>query len=68
MNSQIRQLENELIGVLNDSDVPIEVKRLVLLEVLSMAEKESNKTITLEMHQAMKPIVEEGEMKDAEST
>ena len=68
MNLQIRQLENELIGVLNGSDVPIEAKRLVLLEVLGMAEKEANRIITLEAKQSMETIVEEGDLEHAEST
>lgn len=64
MNKEIRQLEDNLITVLNSSEIPIEAKRYVLLNVLNLVEKEANKAIYAEMNQ---PITEEGELKDAES-
>ena len=64
-NLRIRQLEDSIIELLNSSDVEIEAKRLVIANVLSLIEKEADKTIRLELSQ---PITEYGEMKDAEST
>ena len=64
MNKEIRQLETNLITVLNDSEIPIEAKRYVLLHVLSLVEKEANKAIYAEMNE---PITEKGELEDAES-
>lgn len=63
LNRDIRRLEEELIQVLNASPVMIEVKRYVLLSVLTQVEKEANKQIIAENA----PIIEEGE-EDAEST
>ena len=34
MNTEIISLENQLVNVLNDSNLPIEVKRLVLAEIM----------------------------------
>lgn len=45
MDCQIRDFEDEIIGVINDSDLPIEVKRLVLAEILHKVEVESSKII-----------------------
>ena len=62
MNRQIRQLEDDIISVLNGYDLPIEVKRLVLVNVCNLAEKEADKAISSEI------IVEHGELENAEST
>ena len=70
MNSKIRQLEDKLIAVLNDSDIPIEAKRLVVGNVYHLTEKEADKAILKEQYEeAMQnaPIEEKGE-RDAEST
>lgn len=64
-NLKIRQLEDNIVELLNLSDVEIEVKRLIIVNVLSLIEEEADKTIRLELSQ---PITEYGEMKDAEST
>ena len=65
MNKEIRQLETNLITVLNDSEIPIEAKKYVLLHVLNLVEKQANKAIYAEMNE---PITEKGELEDAEST
>ena len=65
MNLKIRRLEDELVEILNASDVEIEVKRLILTDLLNLVELQSNKVILKELSQ---PITEYGEMKDAEST
>lgn len=64
-NLKIRQLEDNIVELLNLSDVEIEVKRLIIVNVLSLIEEEADKTIRLELSQ---PITEYGEMKDAEGT
>lgn len=68
MNKQIRQLEDDLINVLNGSAIPIEAKRFVVLDVLHLIEKEADKTILAEIRSNMETIVENGELEDAEST
>ena len=45
MDCQIRAFEDEIIGVINDSNLPMEVKRLALAEILHKVEAESNKII-----------------------
>ena len=69
MNSKIRQLEDELYAVLNNyrADVPIEAMRLIVKGILTQITCMADNQIALEL-QPEKPIVEEGEMKDAEST
>lgn len=49
MNTKIRKLEDEIVNILNKSDVPIEAKRLVISDVLHIVTKEADKTIVLEM-------------------
>lgn len=66
-NLKIRRLEDDLVEVLDNSDVEIEVKRLILTDLLHLVESQSNKVILKEL-QLSQPITEYGEMKDAEST
>ena len=69
-NREIRQLEENLIAVLNNSPVIMEAKKYVLLSVLRLVEKEADKAILQENYEeAMQnaPIEEKGE-RDAEST
>ncbi len=50
MDLLIRQLEDTLLNTLNAfSRVPIEVKRLVLSDLLTMATREADKTIKEEL-------------------
>lgn len=65
MNLKIRRLEEDIVAILNDSDIPIEAKRLVLQNILDVVENNANEIIKQELSQ---PITEYGEMKDAEST
>lgn len=69
-NREIRQLEENLISVLNDSPVMIEAKRYVVLSVLRLVEKEADKEIIRENYEETMqntPIEEKGE-RDAEGT
>jgi len=72
MNSKIRQLEDCLIAVLDTSDLEAEIKRLILNNLTLMVTQKADMAIQLELRDKLKeaeePIVEEGEMKDAEST
>ena len=65
MNLKIRMLEENIVAILNDSDIPIEAKRLVLQNILNVVENNANEIIKRELSQ---PITEYGEMKDAEGT
>ena len=49
MNIKIRTLEETLLGELNASDVPMEVKRLILSDLLTMVTKQSDTTIQAEL-------------------
>ena len=64
MNLTIRNLENQIIELINNAGLPIEVCRLVLSEVYGKVDKEATNIILEEMNQ---PVTEEGEL-DAEST
>lgn len=69
-NLEIRQLEENLVSVLNDSPVMIEAKRYVVLSVLRLVEKEADKEIIRENYEETMqntPIEEKGE-RNAEST
>jgi len=69
-NRDIRDLEENLVAVLNDSPVMIEAKRYVILSVLRLVEKEADKEIIRENYEETMqntPIEEKGE-RNAEST
>ena len=51
MNLEIRDFENNIINYCNSSNLPIEVKRLVFLEILGKVEEKSNKDIDREILQ-----------------
>lgn len=48
-NTNIRQLEDNIIEILNQSDVPLEAKRLVVADVLHIVTKEADKEILNEL-------------------
>jgi len=49
MNTKIRSLEDQIVSLLNSSDVPIEAKRLIVSEVYGLLTKEADKTIAHEI-------------------
>ena len=49
MNIDIRTLEETLLGELNASDVSMEVKRLILSDLLTMVTKQADTTIQAEL-------------------
>ena len=49
MNYDIRKLEDDLVSVLNASDVPIEAKRLILADISRLVEKKAEETISFEI-------------------
>ena len=51
INTEIRQLEDNIINILNNSPIEIEVKRLVVSNIMFKLEKESDKIIIAEMRQ-----------------
>ena len=71
MNSKIRQLEDDLISILNASDLPIEVKRLVVESVYRATEKAADNAILREKYEEQMrnaPIEEKGDLTDAEGS
>ena len=70
-NREIRLLEEKLIADINESPILMECKKYVLLSVLRLVEKEADKAIIKENYEETMqntPIMEEGDLKDAEST
>lgn len=63
MNRKIRKLEDDIISLLNSSNLPVEVKRIVLANTLSLVEKEADRAILSEIQATI-----ESEGEDAEST
>ena len=51
MNKKIRELEDKIIATLNESDVPIEAKRLIIANVLNLVMKEADKVIAYEIQE-----------------
>ena len=53
VNAKIREFENDIINYINaSSDVPIEVKHLVLKDILHQVETEANRNIIAEQEKA----------------
>lgn len=53
-NLEIRQLNDNIVGVLNQSKLPIEVKRLVVDKVLSVLTEAANEMVKQEIDEMMK--------------
>ncbi len=51
MNKEIRELEDKIINTLNEANVEIEVKRLILTNVLNMVKNKADEIIILEMRE-----------------
>lgn len=51
MNTKIRLLSQTIIKTINESDVPLEAKRLIVVEILQQLNEESNKAINSEIAQ-----------------
>lgn len=60
MNYKIRKLEDEIIEVLNASDAPMEAKRLVVQNVLSLIKEKADAAIIEEL----KEVKEDGIQQD----
>ena len=52
MNKEIRELEDKIINTINEANVEIEVKRLILTNVLNMVKNQADEIIILEMREA----------------
>lgn len=62
VNAKIREFENNIINYINaSSDVPIEVKHLVLKDILHQVETEANRNIIAEQEQAKEKNEKESE-------
>lgn len=65
MNLKIRKLEENIIDILNDSDVEIETKRLIVRNILYLIEKKSNEVITQEIQEGEQSnVIEQDVPKD----
>lgn len=51
MNKDIRQLEDNLINVLNASDISVEVKRLIVETIMYKLSHEADKIIIAEIQE-----------------
>lgn len=49
MNTKMRALEDEIISLLNGSEVPIEAKRLILTDILNLVTKKADEIISQEI-------------------
>lgn len=62
VNAKIREFENDIINFINaSSDVPIEVKHLVLKDILHQVEMEANRHIIAEREQTKEKNEKESE-------
>ena len=50
-NSNIRQLEDDIIALLNNSPVDMEVKRLIIADVMHLVTAKSDKVIMSELNE-----------------
>lgn len=49
MNLKIRQFEDSILNMINESDLPIEVKRLVIADIFNLVVKQSDKEVAAEI-------------------
>ena len=49
MNTKIRMLEDQIVALLNGSDVPIEAKRLILADIQNLVTKKADQVIKQEI-------------------
>ena len=66
-NLKIRMLREQLISDLNNTDLPIECKRLVLKEIIALVNDAADGQIKKEREMLMKSQSEEEAKQDAES-
>lgn len=51
MNTKIRQFEDTLLSVVNSSDLDLEIKRLVLSDLLNLVTRTADKAIQKEVQE-----------------
>ena len=66
-NLKIRMLREKLISDLNEADLPIECKRLVLKEIIALVNDAADGQVEKEREMLMKSQSEEEAKQDAES-
>lgn len=60
INAKIREFENDIINFINaSSDIPVEVKHLVLRDICNQLEKEADKQVVAERQLEQKKKAEE---------
>lgn len=62
VNAKIREFENDIINYINaNSDIPIEVKHLVIKDILHQVEAEANRHVIAEREQMQENFKKESE-------
>ena len=61
INRSVREFENGLVQYMNGSNLPMEVKRLVLQSVLQQVQNQSLEIINIELMQEQQEQEKEGE-------
>lgn len=63
MNLEIREFENAIINFCNASALPMEAKKLVMLDVLQQMKEESDKAVKMELAERSRKEQEEQDRK-----
>ena len=53
MNAKIRQFEDSILNLINESDLPMEVKRLVITDIYNLVLKQADKEVLAELNVQM---------------
>ena len=61
MNKALRQLQENMVDLINSAKLPTEAKRLVVCEVLHKLEVQANMEIAYEIQEASKQVASEEE-------
>ena len=64
MNTKIRDLEDRIVALLNDSDVPIEAKKLIVADVYHIVSREADKVIMFEVKALQKEETNDGGLRE----
>lgn len=49
MNIKIRQFEDNILNLINESDLPMEIKRLVISDIFNLVLKQADKEVLAEL-------------------
>lgn len=54
MNFKIRMMRDSIVKLINEAELPIEVIRLVLIEIMAEVDKQANAQVLTEANQEVK--------------